>query len=167
MPGYVKGKLHSLEVVSLSSWNGASSATNRDTLVTKGEPVWQMSPASSYSTEVHFLDGTSWLMFMVKVVYQFNGVHAEHINGAWNMPKRPEKKRKFSFAFMMYIYYNIWCSEIWLQDFSLGSYTMLLVRIFQALLDYHTQALCRLIPSNAESNSSATPTTPWDAVMHA
>lgn len=39
MPGYPKVKLHGLEVVSLPSSNRASSATNRDALLTKGEPV--------------------------------------------------------------------------------------------------------------------------------
>lgn len=49
-----------------------------------------------------------------------------------------------------------------LKYFSLETYTTLLIQTLQALMDYHTQALCRLTPSNAESNSSVTltPTTP-------
>lgn len=45
---------------------------------------------------------------------------------------------------------------------ALETYTTLLIQTLQALMDYHTQALCRLTPSNAESNSSVTltPTTP-------
>lgn len=54
-------------------------------------------------------------------------------------------------CFNAVLYYNI--LEIQPQDFS---WDLILIWIFQAFPDNHTRALCRLTPSNAESNSRVT-----------